>query len=119
MSKPVKPKPWHPEDIKAAVRKRGVSLAALSRSHGLPEHACRHALRYPYFEAEMAIAETLGLSPRQIWPERYDAGGATRHPSRRSRAKNTRTAITSKRQKGRESMTVATTAAPPGPGGEA
>jgi Ner family transcriptional regulator len=79
---------WHPEDIKAEVRKTGISLAELSRSNGLPEHACRHALQSPYFEAEMLIAETLGRSPRELWPERYTATGETRHPPRLHRLKD-------------------------------
>ncbi|QFR32425.1 helix-turn-helix transcriptional regulator [Ancylobacter sp. TS-1] len=65
---------WHPEDIKAAVRKtRYGSLVALSLAYGLPVHACRHACRTPNFHGEMAIAEALGLSPRQIWPSRYES----------------------------------------------
>lgn len=38
---------WHPEDIKAAIRKRGVSLTALAVSHGLRPSACRESLIYP------------------------------------------------------------------------
>ncbi|MBS7552054.1 helix-turn-helix domain-containing protein [Ancylobacter dichloromethanicus] len=68
------PRDWHPEDIKAAVRKtRYGSLAALSLAYGLPEHACRHACRSANFHGEMAIAEALDRSPREIWPSRYDS----------------------------------------------
>ncbi len=74
---------WHPEDIKAAIRKKGVSLSELSLLNGLPDHACRTALYRPYFEAELAIAEFLSLSPRQIWPSRFDAEGTRRHHIRR------------------------------------
>ena len=62
---------WHPEDIKAAVRKRGWTLRDVSRAYGLPEDDCQKALRRPMFDGEYAIAEVLGLSPRQIWPSRY------------------------------------------------
>lgn len=63
---------WHPEDIKAAVRKsRFGSLAGLSRAYGLPEHACQHACRGANYWGEVAIAEALGLSPQEIWPSRY------------------------------------------------
>ena len=62
---------WHPEDIKAALRKRGWTLRDVARAYALSEDACQKALRRPRFRAEMAIAEVLGLSPRQIWLSRY------------------------------------------------
>lgn len=71
---------WHPEDIKSAVRKSGTTLAKLARDAGLQDRACNHALRYPHFWAEMAIAERLGLSPRQIWPSRYTQDGERLNP---------------------------------------
>lgn len=68
------PRDWHPEDVKAAVRKtRFGSLAALSEAYGLPRHSCAHACHEPNFNGEMAIAEALGLSPRRIWPSRYES----------------------------------------------
>ncbi len=73
---------WHPEEIKAAVRISGSSLLDLSRHAGLPDHACRTALRRPHFDGEMAIAEYLSLSPRQIWPSRWRVDGS-RIPQRR------------------------------------
>ena len=75
-----KPKGWHKEDIKAAIRKRGTTLVELSLANGLVRDACSLALIRPYFTAEMVIAEFLGVSPRQIWPQRYDADGTYRHP---------------------------------------
>lgn len=33
---------WHPEDIKAAIRKRGMTTSQLSRCHGLHQTAGRH-----------------------------------------------------------------------------
>lgn len=71
---------WHPEDIKAAVRKKGTTLAELARAAGLQDRACNHALRYPHFWGEMAIAECLSLSPRQIWPSRFTENGERRNP---------------------------------------
>lgn len=78
-------KGWHPEDIKAAVRKQGVTLTRLARDNGLPEHACRAALYRPHFRAELVIAEFLGLSPRQIWPGRFLPDGARAHRAWRDR----------------------------------
>ena len=66
------PKDWHKEDVKAAVRKtRYGSLKALSLAFGLAHYACDKACREPNYWGEMAIAEALGLSPREIWPSRY------------------------------------------------
>lgn len=78
---------WHPEDIKAAIRKRGWTLTGLSLANGLPDHACRHALRKPNFAGELAIAGALGVSPRHIWPSRFNVDGS-RRPQRRSRSKS-------------------------------
>lgn len=75
---------WHPEEVKAAVRMRGSCLEELSRSNNLPAHACRLAARRPHFKGERAIAKYLGLSPRQIWPSRFDRNGA-RIPQVRNR----------------------------------
>lgn len=66
---------WHPEDVKAAVRKTGTSLAALSRKHGLSKTAARRALRCPWPRVQAIIAKHLGLKPQAIWPSRYDARG--------------------------------------------
>ena len=84
--KPKKPRrtpDWHPADIKAAVEKTGWTLARLSAAAGLPAHACRHALHYPYHLAELAIAEAIGVPAPKIWPDRYGPDGETLHPPRR------------------------------------
>lgn len=68
-------KVWHPEDIKAAVRKTGITLTALAKMNGLPAGACRAALFSPNYRGEMAIATWLGRSPRTLWPDRYTVAG--------------------------------------------
>ena len=75
---------WHPEQVKAEVRIRtGKSLSQVSLDNGLPEYACRTALyRTCYVDAELVIADILGLSPRQIWPSRFRPDGARIHPVR-------------------------------------
>lgn len=83
MTKRRKAGDWHPAIIKAKLEMAGHSLAGLSRANGLPEHACRHALRYPGHAAEVAIAKALGVDPEDIWPSRYDASGQSLHPPRR------------------------------------
>lgn len=65
----------HPEDVKAAIRKRGQSLAALAEEHGYHHSACGRALRHPWPAVEAIIARALGEAPQAIWPSRYDAQG--------------------------------------------
>jgi Ner family transcriptional regulator len=66
---------WHREDVKAAVRKRGCTLADLSRRHGFAPEAASIALRRPWGAIERIIAKFLGVEPRDIWPERYTEDG--------------------------------------------
>ncbi|EAU0182158.1 TPA: transcriptional regulator [Salmonella enterica] len=57
---------WHPADIIAGLRKRGTSLAAVSRNAGLANALTRH---WP--KGERLIAEALDVAPEDIWPSRY------------------------------------------------
>lgn len=57
---------WHPEDIKAAIRKRGMTTSQLSRSNGLAESTLRNVFRHHWPKGEKIIAEFLGLTPRDI-----------------------------------------------------
>jgi len=66
---------WHPADIKAALEKRGYSLAKLSRVNGYCRSAASVALHFPYPKMERLIAETIGASVHEIWPSRYHADG--------------------------------------------
>lgn len=75
---PPPPDDWHPEDVKAAVRKTGASLTALALAHGLSESALRRALLSPWPRAQTIIARHIGLRPQAIWPSRYDAKGRPR-----------------------------------------
>lgn len=78
------PRDMRPEDVRAAVRaSRYGTLAALARAFGLPAHAPGAALRGPHYGGELAIAEALGRSPREIWPSRYDEAGVRVHLPRR------------------------------------
>lgn len=69
------PNDWHPEDIKAAIRKTGTTMSAISRAAGLSDGAAKRALDIPWPRAEAIIAARLGLRPQDIWPSRYDAAG--------------------------------------------
>lgn len=71
-----RPTDWHPEDIKAAVRKTGTTMSALSRAAGLSVGAAKRALETPWPRAEAIIASRLELKPQDIWPSRYDHDGS-------------------------------------------
>ncbi|MFP1732528.1 helix-turn-helix domain-containing protein [Lonsdalea quercina] len=62
---------WHPADIIAALKKRGTTLAAVSRNAGLASSTLANALTKHWPKGERLIAEALGVTPEQIWPSRY------------------------------------------------
>ncbi|MBC8949893.1 helix-turn-helix transcriptional regulator [Xenorhabdus sp. TS4] len=67
---------WHQADVIAALRKRGTTLAALSREAGLSSSTLANALTRPWPKGEWIIANYLKLHPSEIWPSRYfDANG--------------------------------------------
>ncbi|MGK3143112.1 helix-turn-helix domain-containing protein [Pantoea sp. C2G6] len=62
---------WHPADIIAALHKRGMTLAALSRAAGLSSSTLANALTRPWPKGEWLIAEAINVHPSEIWPSRY------------------------------------------------
>lgn len=64
-------KPWHREQIKAAIRMSGTDLTALAIDKGLPENACRRALLGRHKAAELVIAERLSIPAWELWPDRW------------------------------------------------
>ena len=68
-------KDWHPEDVRAAIRKSGVSLPALAARCGCSAAAVQGALYRRLPRVQALIATHLGISPQQIWPSRYDEDG--------------------------------------------
>ena len=62
---------WHFEDIKAAIRKSGTTLSALSLQHGYSVGVMRRALKHPHRQAERIIADHLGVPVQELWPDRY------------------------------------------------
>ena len=75
---------WHPEDVRAAIRKRFGTLRALCRHIGMNRTAISRSIRDSAASArvEQEIAEALGVRPHQIWPSRWDARGNRLTPSR-------------------------------------
>ncbi|MCH4893398.1 transcriptional regulator [Sphingomonas sp. SFZ2018-12] len=67
---------WHPEDIKAAIRKRGMTLSALARLNGMkpPVLTASMGARVSA-RSERIIAECIGTPPHEIWPSRYEPNG--------------------------------------------
>lgn len=67
---------WHPEDIKAEIRKRGSNVAQLALAAGLTRSTLGACLeRRVSARGERIIADFLGLKPHQIWPSRYRPNG--------------------------------------------
>lgn len=79
---------WHPADIIAALRKRGTTLSALSRSAGLSSSTLANVFSRPWPKGEWLVATALDVHPAEIWPSRYfDDSGILldRKPGRRKR----------------------------------
>jgi Ner family transcriptional regulator len=68
-------KGMHKEDIKAAIRKRGKTMLQLSLENGLADATVRNALHRPIPTADRIIADFIGRSLHEIWPDRYNASG--------------------------------------------
>ncbi|WP_041786063.1 helix-turn-helix domain-containing protein [Rhodospirillum centenum] len=96
-----RPKGWHKEDIKAAIRKRGTTVTDLALSNGLGSSTCRVALNTPCFTGEQVIAEFLGVPAQVLWPDRYEPDGTPRHPRVRNRLKGIRNQNECERQEAR------------------
>ncbi|MBN3134843.1 helix-turn-helix domain-containing protein [Pectobacterium punjabense] len=62
---------WHPADIIASLRKKGTTLAAISRKTGLASSTLANALTRHWPKDERLIAEALNKCPEEIWPSRY------------------------------------------------
>lgn len=68
-------KDWHLADIVAGLKKKGTTLAAVSRKAGLASSTLANALNRHWPKGERLIAEALGIAPEQIWPSRYRKPG--------------------------------------------
>ena len=79
---------WHKEDIKAAIRKTGITLTGLSTLHGYEESAVRGALRKSSATVEAIISDRIGVPAQELWPDRYHSNG--QHKSLQSRYQRSR-----------------------------
>lgn len=67
-----RPQDWHREDIMAAIRKKGTTLAELGRHHGYENPTALYNVfhkRYP--KVEQIISAFLEVDASEIWPSRY------------------------------------------------
>lgn len=96
-SKPKAARVWHPEDIKAEVRKRGGTLSSVARSVGLADGSGRMAFLQPIPTANRAIAAFIGVPVNELWPQWFDADGNRK--SSPPKAKDNRTGRRGHRQK--------------------
>ena len=74
---------WHPQDILAAVRKKGSNLRRLGRAHGFADNTLHKALTVRFPNAHAVIAAYLGVSRGDLWPRWYSADGSPRFSGRR------------------------------------
>ncbi|MFZ1875330.1 helix-turn-helix domain-containing protein [Serratia sp. D1N4] len=79
---------WHPADVIAALKKRGTTLAAVSREAGLSSSTLANALSRPWPKGEWLIADALNVHPAEIWPSRYFDPHTQRLLDRKSRIKS-------------------------------
>jgi len=77
----------HPEDIKAAVRKKAGTMIELANRHGVSHSLIHAAIIRPQPSGNRIIADFLGKSVHELWPEWFDEDGnrrlSTPKPSRR------------------------------------
>lgn len=68
---------WHPADVIASLRKRGITLRALAVQHGLKDSSSMSAALVRSLPVnEKRIADALDIHPMVIWPSRYEADGS-------------------------------------------
>ena len=64
-------KGMHPEEIKAAIRMKGVTLGEQAKKWGFHPSAIGHALKRELPHVEAHISQFIGKSLHEIWPDRY------------------------------------------------
>lgn len=77
---------WDRHAIRAAIARRGATLARVARDAGLSAGACSLSLCRPSPSGDAAIAAYLDVPLHKLWPDRYDANGNRIIKPRRRRA---------------------------------
>lgn len=65
---------WHQQDIQAEIRKRGATLASLSRQHGLHRATLQTIFYKRYPKGQALVATFIGRSRHELWPQWYGPG---------------------------------------------
>ncbi len=67
---------WHPADIVAALHKRGITLRALAKQHGLTSPATlSKAMTHSYPASEKRLADAVGIPVEEMFAARYHPNG--------------------------------------------
>lgn len=69
---------WTKQEILFRLRETGTTAAALAEKAGCSRQNFYGALERPYPKVQAIVAEALGVSRQQIWPEFYDEAGQRR-----------------------------------------
>lgn len=75
---------WHRQDIIAAVRKTGTTLARLAEQHGYARNTLYLSLDRRFPNVHAVIAAKIGSSRGAIWPSWYHPDGEPRFVTRRN-----------------------------------
>jgi len=83
---------WSHQRIVFEVRERGTTLAALGLSKGYARNTLHCALYKPHPSAHAVIADFLGVSRHEIWPQWYGPDGKRLliNPARRQEGRSLR-----------------------------
>lgn len=71
---------WHKQDIKAAIYKRGYTMAQLARENQLSESTVRDALNRPITSGELVISRFLNIPLHELWSMRWTNNGQRIRP---------------------------------------
>ena len=74
---------WHPADVVAALRKRGLSLRKIALASGYTH--IQGVLTRPWWVVEQLVAKALEVPAEEIWPSRYADGVSRDHAKRLTR----------------------------------
>lgn len=69
---------WHQQDILAAIRKRGATVASLNREHGFKPGVLRTAFYKRWPKGQRIIAAFVERPVEELWPHWYGPGGTLR-----------------------------------------
>ena len=72
LTNPVKRRAW----VKYQLHLQGLSLAKIAMNAGVTRQTMYQAFSRTYPRMEKVIADVLDMTPKALWPERYDADGS-------------------------------------------